>query len=59
VIALQSHDRCLAMTLSALQNANLAKGLRNDSIVLLKCSFGSARIHPAPDSPVGGIPTHL
>jgi hypothetical protein len=57
VVALQSHDRCLAMTLSAPQNADQAKGLRSDSIAVLKRSFGNARLLPAPDSPVGGIPT--
>jgi hypothetical protein len=30
---------------------------REDSIALLKRSFGNARVLPAPDSPVGGIPT--
>jgi hypothetical protein len=57
VIALQSHDRCLAMTLSAPQGADEAKGLRDDSIALLKHSFGNAKLRPAPDSDVGGIPT--
>ncbi len=57
VIALQSHDRCLAMTLSAPRNAGQAKGLRRDSIALLKRSFGNAKVLSAPDSPVGGIPT--
>jgi hypothetical protein len=57
VVALQSHDNCLAMTLSAPKPAGQAKGLRDDSIALLKRSFGGAKTHPAPDSPVGGIPT--
>jgi hypothetical protein len=57
VIALRSHDRCLAMTLSAPQGADEAKGLRDDSIALLKGSFGNANLRPAPDSDVGGIPT--
>jgi hypothetical protein len=57
VVTLQSRDRCLAMTLSAPQNAGQAKGLRTDSIAVLKRSFGNARVLPAPDSPVGGIPT--
>ncbi len=57
VIALQSHDRCLAMTLSAPQAADDAKGLRDDSVALLKRSFGNAKLRPAPDSEVGGIPT--
>ncbi len=57
VISLRSHDRCLAMTFSAPQGANKAKGLRKDSISLLKRSFEKAKVHPAPDSPIGGIPT--
>jgi hypothetical protein len=57
VVALQSHDSCLAMTLSAPQPAGQAKGLRDDSIALLKRSFSGAKTHAAPDSPVGGIPT--
>ena len=56
-VALQSHDNCLAMTLSAPQPAGQAKRLRSDSIALLKRSFSGAKTHPAPDSPVGGIPT--
>lgn len=57
VIALQSHDRCLAMTLSAPQGEEQAKSLRTNSLAVLKRSFGNARVLPAPDSPVGGIPT--
>jgi hypothetical protein len=57
VVALQSHDRCLAMTLSAPQGAEEAKGLRDDSIAILKRSFGNANVRPAPDSDVGEIPT--
>ena len=57
VVTLQSRDRCLAMTLSAPQGADQAKRLRTDSIALLKRSFGNAKVLPAPDSPVGGIPT--
>jgi hypothetical protein len=56
-ITLQSHDRCLAMTLSAPADADKAKGLGDDSIALLRRSFGNAKLRPAPDSPVGGIPT--
>jgi hypothetical protein len=56
-VALQSHDRCLAMTFSAPQPADKAKGLRDDSIALLRRSFGNAKVHAAPDSPVGGVPT--
>ena len=57
VVSLQSHDRCLAMTLSAPQGADQSKGLRSDSIAVLKRSFGNAKVLPAPDAPVGGIPT--
>jgi hypothetical protein len=56
-IALQSKDRCLAMTLAAPQGADQAKGLRDHSLALLKRSFKNAKVRPAPDSPVGGIPT--
>jgi hypothetical protein len=56
-VSLQSHDRCLAMTLSAPQDADKAKGLRSDSISLLKQSYGNAKLGAAPDSPIGGIPT--
>jgi hypothetical protein len=57
VVALHSRDNCLAMTFSAPQPAGQAKGLRDDSIALLKRSFSGAKTHAAPDSPVGGIPT--
>ncbi len=57
VIALQSHDRCLAMTLSAPQGKGQAKSLRTNSLAVLKRSFGNAKVLSAPDSPVGGIPT--
>jgi len=56
-ITLRSKDRCLAMTLSAPQGADKAKGLRDDAIALFKSSFDNAKLRPAPDSPVGGIPT--
>jgi hypothetical protein len=57
VITLRSKDRCLAMTFSAPQAASSSKSLRSDSISILKRSFGNAKLHSAPDSPVGGIPT--
>jgi hypothetical protein len=57
VITLRSRDRCLAMTLAAPESAKGAKGLRDDSIALLRRSFGNATVQQAPDSPVGGIPT--
>ena len=56
-ITLRSKDRCLAMTLSAPQGADKATGLRDDAIALFKSSFDNAKVRPAPDSPVGGIPT--
>jgi hypothetical protein len=58
VVTLQSHDRCLAMTLSAPVPAGQAKGLRSDSIALLKRSYRRVRVGAAPDSEVGGIPTN-
>jgi hypothetical protein len=57
VVTLQSKDHCLAMTLSAPQGADRAKSLRTDSIALFKRSFADAKLRPAPDSDVGGIPT--
>jgi hypothetical protein len=57
VIALQSKDGCLAMTFAAPQGADRAKALRDDSIATFKSSFKNAKVRPAPDSPVGGIPT--
>jgi hypothetical protein len=56
-IALQSGDRCLAMTLSAPVSAAQAKGLRSDSIELLRRSYKNAKVGSAPDSQIGGIPT--
>jgi hypothetical protein len=56
-VSLQSHDRCLAMTFSAPQDADKAKSLRSDSISVLEQSFGNAKLRAAPDSPIGGIPT--
>jgi hypothetical protein len=56
-ITLRSRDSCLAMTLAAPQAADRAKGLRDDSIALFKRSFDNAKLRPAPDSPVGGVPT--
>jgi hypothetical protein len=56
-IAMQSHDRCLAMTLSAPVPAAQAKGLRSDSIELLRRSYENAKVGSAPDSQIGGIPT--
>jgi hypothetical protein len=56
-ITLRSHDRCLAMTLAAPQDAGKAKGLRDDSIAVLRHSFGSAKVNPAPNAQIGDIPT--
>jgi len=57
VITLQSRDRCLAMTLSAPVPAGQSKGLRADSIELLRRSYENAKVGAAPDSQIGGIPT--
>jgi hypothetical protein len=58
VIALQSHDRCLAMTLSAPVEASKANGLHDDSIAVLKRSFKNTKVHPTPnDKRIGGLPT--
>jgi hypothetical protein len=57
VISLQSHDRCLAMTLSGPVPAGQAKGLRSDSVSLLRHSYKNAKVASAPSSQVGGIPT--
>jgi hypothetical protein len=57
VITLQSHDNCLAMTLSAPQPAGQAKRLRSDSIDLFRRSYKGAKVQSAPASEVGGVPT--
>jgi hypothetical protein len=57
VVALQSHDRCLAMTLSAPLPAGRSRGLRTDSVALLRRSYQNAKVRSAPSAPVGGIPT--
>jgi len=56
-ITLRSHDRCLAMTLAAPQSASQAKGLREDSIAVLRHSFGTAKVNTATGGQIGGIPT--
>ena len=56
VITLRSRDRCLAMTLAAPAGADEANRLHDQSIALFRRSF-DAKVKPAPDSKVGGIPT--
>jgi hypothetical protein len=57
VINIQSHDRCLVMTLSAPVPADKANGLRQDGIKLLKSTYKNANVQSAPRSSLGGIPT--
>jgi hypothetical protein len=57
VITLKSHDRCLAMTLSAPRAAGQAKQLRSDSVTLFRRSYKNAEVGAAPSAQVGGIPT--
>jgi len=58
VISLQSQDRCVTMTLAAPVDASKANGLHDDSIALLKRSFGNAKVQPTPSGrQIGGIPT--
>jgi hypothetical protein len=57
VINIQSHDRCLVMTLSAPVPADKANGLRQDGIKLLKSTYKNAKVHSAPRGSLGGIPT--
>jgi hypothetical protein len=57
VISVQSHDRCLAMTLSAPAPAGQSNSLRSNSVRLLRRSYKGATVGTAPSSQVGGIPT--
>jgi hypothetical protein len=57
VVTVDSHDRCLVMTLSAPVPAGRSKGLRSDSIALLRRSYKNAKVQSAPSSQLGGIPT--
>jgi hypothetical protein len=58
VITLTSQDSCLSMTLAAPQDASKANGLHDDSIQLMKKSFGNAKVQPTPSGKqIGGIPT--
>ena len=58
VISLQSQDRCVTMTLAAPVDSSKANGLHDDSIAVLKRSFGNAKIQPTPSGhQIGGIPT--
>ncbi|MDX6605717.1 MAG: hypothetical protein QOD14_257 [Solirubrobacterales bacterium] len=56
-ISLQSHDGCLAMTLSAPLPTGQSASLRSDSLHLLRRSYKNATVGSAPSSQVGGIPT--
>ena len=56
-ISLQSHGRCLAMTLSAPVPAGQVKSLRSDSIALLRRSYKNTKVASGPNAQVGGIPT--
>jgi hypothetical protein len=56
VITLTSHDTCVSMTLAAPQGADDANHLHDQSLGLFKRSF-DAKVHPAPDAQIGGIPT--
>lgn len=56
-ITLQSHDRCLSMTLSAPTAAGRANRLHQDSLALFRRSYRGVRVSTAPASQLGGIPT--
>ena len=56
VITLISHDTCVSMTLAAPESADDANHLHDQSLGLFKRSF-DAKVHPAPDAEIGGIPT--
>jgi len=56
-VTVQSHDRCLVMTLSAPGAASRSKGLRSDAVAVFRRSYKNARVGSAPSSRVGGIPT--
>jgi len=56
VITLRSRDGCVAMTLAAPGGSDEAGQLHDQSLTLFRHTF-DAKINPAPDSKVGGIPT--
>jgi hypothetical protein len=57
VTNIQSKDRCLVMQLSAPVPAGRAKALRHDGIAVLRGQFKNAKVQPAPQSNIGGVPT--
>jgi hypothetical protein len=57
VTNIQSKDRCLVMQLSAPVPAGRAKALRRDGIAVVRSQYENARLRPAPQSNIGGIPT--
>jgi hypothetical protein len=57
VINIQSKDNCAVMQLSAPVPAGRAKALRQDGINVLRSQFRNARVQPAANSPIGGVPT--
>jgi hypothetical protein len=57
VTNIQSKDRCLVMQLSAPVTAGRARALRHDGIAVLRRQFKNAKVRPAPQSSIGGVPT--
>ncbi|MFL5907095.1 MAG: hypothetical protein ACJ75Z_05815 [Solirubrobacterales bacterium] len=57
VINIQSHDRCLAMNISAPVPANKANALRQDGVKVLKSEYKKVVVRAAQGPQVGGIPT--
>jgi hypothetical protein len=57
VINLESKDNCAVMQLSAPVAAGRAKGLREDGVSVLRSQFKNARVRPATNSQIGGVPT--
>ncbi len=57
VITVTSPDNCVVISMSAPTEADQAGKLRNDSIALFRRSYRNARVQPALDAEVGGIPT--
>ena len=57
VINIQSKDNCAVMQLSAPVPAGRAEALRHDGINVLRSQFKNARVQPAANSPIGGVPT--
>ena len=57
VTNIQSKDRCLVMQLSAPVPAGRADALRKDGVTVLRDQFRNAKVQPAAQSQIGGIPT--